>query len=160
MLTKIPNMINRAVRNVVVNHPNSYNCQILRKVINRVDEAEVGGIPTLGGLGVISADDEQDVDWEFVGNGYALPAEQFGGNATMMDRQDANNPSLEEFRFLIEPEEPEAATPQKNDVVYLVIMDVVRVAFEIVAIETTSNIPPFTQRYVCNKRPDLFMVLD
>ncbi|MDD5272210.1 MAG: hypothetical protein PHU14_05775 [Methylovulum sp.] len=31
----------------------------------------------------------------------------------------------------------------------------VRVAFEIVAIETIGNIPPFTQRYVCNKRPDL-----
>lgn len=126
--------------------------------MNRAAPDEIGGLPTLGGLGVISADDEQDVSWEFVGNGYALPADMFSPSK-MMDRQDANNRDGEEFRFLIEPEELGAATPKKNDVVYLMISEAVRIAFEIVAIETTSNIPPFTQRYVCNKRPDLFIVL-
>ncbi|KJV08029.1 hypothetical protein [Methylocucumis oryzae] len=159
MLNNVPDAINRIKRNVVINHPNTYNCHIVRKIINRADEPEVGGLPTLGGLGMISADDEQDVDWDFIDNGYALPAEPFGAPSQMMDRQDANNPSLEEFRFLIEPEDADIEL-KKNDVIYLIISEVVLIAFEIVTVETLTNIAPFNIRYVCNKRPDLFLDFD
>jgi hypothetical protein len=68
----------------------------------------------------------------------------------MKDRQDANNGFQKELRFLIEPETPGAGTRQQHDMFYLHITDTVRIAFEIVVIETTSKITPSTQRYVCN----------
>ncbi|ASF48193.1 hypothetical protein CEK71_20195 [Methylovulum psychrotolerans] len=109
----------------------------------------------MGGMGVLSFDDEEDVAWAFVGNGYALQVDGFSPSQ-MTDRQDANNGFQDEFRFLLEPEsEAPEAMPQKHDVVMVLITTVVRLAFEIVAIETTSNIPPYTQRYVCNRRADL-----
>jgi hypothetical protein len=113
----------------------------------------VSGLPTLGGMGVMSSDDEESIEWDLLGNGYALPANPFGASP-MMDRQDANNGSQDESIFLIEPEDPGLFVPKKHDVIYLVLDDV-RLAHEIVSVETTSNIPPYTQRYVCNRRDDL-----
>jgi len=155
MLNNVPEAINKMARNVVINHPNSYNCIAVRKRVTRPG-AVVSGLPTLGGMGVISSDDEESIEWDLLGNGYALKADPFGVSQ-MMDRQDANNGSEDEFRFLIEPEEEGLFAIKKHDVIYLVFGDV-RLAFQIVGVETTSDIPPYTQRYVCNRRDDLHFV--
>lgn len=161
MLISVPTQVNRLARAVVINHPNSYNAFMVRKFVTRVAPL-VGGLPTLGGLAVISSDDEEKVDWLPLGNAYALEAEPYTPG-TMMDRQDANNQVIDEVKFLIEPEvnpgEDSHFDVKKNDVIYLYISDTVRLAYEIVAIETTSNIPPFTQRFICNKRDDLHVAI-
>ena len=160
MLNNVPQAMNRMARNVVINHPNTSSCKLLRKLVTRAGVA-VGGLPTLGGLGVMDSDDEESVDWEFIGNGYAMQAEPFMASP-MMDRQDANNGSASEFRFLIEPEAA-PGTPQwfdikTHDVMYMDLGDPVWLAFEVVGIETTVNIPPFTTRYICNRRDDLHVI--
>jgi hypothetical protein len=157
MLNNVPEAVNRMTRNIVINHPNSYNVIVFRKRVLRPADNAIGGLPTLGGLAVISSDDEEDITWDLLGDGYALESESYTPGV-MMDRQDANDGGVQEFRFLIEPEIldglPGGFSVKKNDVMYLII-DEVRLAFEVVAIETTSNIPPYTQRYICNRRDDL-----
>ena len=66
-------------------------------MVNRL-EPVVGERPTIGGMMVISVDDEVEVDWSLIGTGYALVADQFQPSM-MMDRMDANNGSGDEFRF-------------------------------------------------------------
>ena len=158
MLTNVPSAVNRMTRNVVINHPNTWECQVFRKRVTRTDGAPVGGLPTMGGLGVLDSEDEESIDYDHLGNGYALQAEAFMA-APMMDRQDANNGSGAEFRFLVEPEEPSGMPGyfdvRNRDVIYLVLSDDVKLAYEIVGTETTVNIPPFVTRYVCNRRGDL-----
>lgn len=154
MLNNVPIVINRMVRNVVINHPNSANVVCIRKVVAvPSDETLVAGLPTIGGLGVISSYDESDITWTPLGNGFALRADKFEPSL-MMDREDANNGEGDEFRYLIEPETPGAFTLQKDDAFYIIIGPV-RLAYEIINIETTSNIPPFTLRYICNRRNDI-----
>ena len=153
MLNNVPIAINRMARNVVINHPNAYNCELIRQRVTRASDEISGGLPTLGGMGVMSSDDEESVEWDVLGNGYALPVDPFSASV-MMDRQDANNGAEDESRFLIEPEAAGDFAPKKHDVVFLVMGDV-RLAYEIIKVETTSNIPPFTQRYVCNRRDEL-----
>lgn len=233
MLNNVPEAINRMARNVVINHPNSYNCVAVRKRVTRTAPGSMGGLPTMGGMGVINSDDEESIEWDLLGNGYALKAQPFDG-APMMDRQDANNGAMDEVRFLIEPEimigdgtgTGAALSPvvingvvtsvaiveggtgymtgqklafvgvgsgatativttagviagitvsaggtgyttaptatlvdfgfavKKHDVIYLVFGDV-RLAFQVIGVETTSDIPPHTQRFVCNRRDDL-----
>ena len=53
MLTNVPSAVNRMARNVVINHPNTWECQVFRKRVTRTDGAPVGGLPTMGGLGVL-----------------------------------------------------------------------------------------------------------
>jgi len=153
MLNNIPRAINRMVRNVVINHPNSLNCVCVRKVVTRPAGEDVAGFPTLGGMSVIDSYDEEQYEYMPLGNGFALKTEMFQPSL-MMDSQDANNGQSDDFHFMIEPENAGEFELIKNDVMYLLIGDV-RLAFEIVWIETTSDIPPYTQRYICNRRNDL-----
>jgi hypothetical protein len=161
MLNNVPEAINRMARNIVINHPNTYNAIVFRKRVLRPADDTIGDLPTLGGLAVISSDDEENVTWDLLGNAYAMKVDPYG-QGLMMDRQDANDGGAIEFRYLIEPEIqdglPGGFDVKKNDVMYLVLGDV-RLAFEIVAIETTSDIPPYTQRYICNYRGDLNAII-
>jgi uncharacterized membrane protein YuzA (DUF378 family) len=160
MLTNVPSAVNRMARNVVINHPNAFNCQVFRKTVTRAGDV-VSGLPELGGLGVLSSEDEEQYTYAWVGNGYSLQVEAFQP-ALMMDRRDANNGLESEFKFLIEAEDaagmPGAFEPKKFDVMYLLLGDgpnPAKVAFEIVGIEAMLNIPPYTSRYIANRRDDL-----
>lgn len=156
MLNNIPLGISRMARNVIINHPNAWEANVYRKSVTRV-APEMGGTPTLGGLGVVDAEDEEQVTWDWIGNAYVVQADVFQP-ALLMDRQDANDGAVNEFRFLIEPEMqsgmPGHFDPRNRDVVLLVLSDDVRLAFEIVGSETPLNIPPFATRYVVNRRGD------
>lgn len=161
MLNNVPTGINRMARNVVMNHPNAMNCEVYRKTVTRAAPDTVGGLPTMGGLGVLDSMDEEQYEYAFLGYGHALPAEGFAP-APMVKRGDANIGSGEEFRFLIEPEEPSGHQDwfdvRTHDVMYLLLGTgdtPPKMAFEVVGIETTSNIPPFTTRYITNRRNDL-----
>lgn len=160
MLNNVPMGINALARNVVINHPNTYNCEVYRRKVLRGDPMS-GGAPTMGGMMVLSADDETEIEWELVGSGYALPAEQMIGGP-MMDRRDAANGEGEEFRFLVEPEEmignPGGFEVKKQDVIYLLLgigESAPKLAYEIVDVEAAVNLPPYVPRYVTNRRADL-----
>ena len=161
MLNNVPGAINRMARNVVTNHPNTFNCQLFRKTVTRTAAESVAGNPTMGGLGVLDSMDEEQFEYTFLGNGYALHADGFAP-APMVKRGDANIGHADEFRFLIEPEEPSGHPDwfdvRSHDVMHLLLGEgpgAARLAFEIVGTETTSNIPPYTTRYVMNRRDDL-----
>lgn len=156
MLNSVPSSVNAMARSVIENHPNTLNCQVFRRKLNRT-EPLVGGIPTLGGLGVLDSEDEENIDYEWIGNGYALQAEPFNPSQTM-DRQDANNSYADEIRFLIIPEDVDGFEVKKHDVIYLLIGDIVKLAWEVSGIETVINIPPYTKRYIMNRRNDLGIV--
>lgn len=158
MLNNIPTALGRMTRNVVLNHPNTWECQVFRKQVCRQSDHDMGGLPTLGGLGVLDSEDETDIEFLFLGSGYALPAEAFNASP-MFDRGDAVLTAQNEFRFIIEPEMPSGMIGhfdlRNHDVIYLVLHDRVKIAFEIVGVETVLNIAPFVTRYVCNRRGDL-----
>jgi len=161
MLNNVAITMNRLARNVVMNHPNSYNCQVFRKVYKRTAPQTVAGVPTMGGLAVLDSMDEEDFEYKYIGNGCALRAEGFAP-APMTKRGDANIGSGEGFLFLVEPEEPSGHPDSfdlRNHDVMLIWLgtapDCAKLAFECVGIETTSDIPPYTTRYIMNRRDDL-----
>jgi len=164
MLSAVPAQLAKLSRTVVINHPNAWSCQVLRKIVNRMG-ASVGEMPTMGGLMVLDSEDEEDIDFEPLGNGYAVQVVDAFQPALMMDRQDANN-MADTQRFMIEPEDAPGTAGwfavHKHDVVYLSLGDgLVKLAFEVVAVETPLNMPaigvsmPYAQRYVMNRRDDL-----
>lgn len=161
MLTNVPSAINRMARNVVMNHPNSFNCQVFRKKVLRRADQMVDGNPTFGGLAVLDTVDEEQIEYEFVGNGFALPADSFAP-APMVDLRDANIGAEDQYRFLIEPEGQSGSAEwfdlRTHDVMYLLLgagPSPARLAYEIMGTETTSNIPPYTTRYIASRRDDL-----
>lgn len=164
MLNNVPAGINAMARNVIINHPNAYNCEVYRRRVGRTSADEAGGAPTLGGMMTISSEDEEDIRWELAGLGFALPGETFQPSQ-MMDRRDANNGYADELRFLIEPEEkigdPGGFEVLNRDVLYLLLgegEDAPKIAYEIVEVEAVVNVPPFVPRYVVNRRDDLDII--
>lgn len=161
MLNNVAQGVNSITRNVVIRHPNTFNAEFYRRTIDRPDPVE-GERPTMGGMMVLGVEDEVEIKWGFIGTGYALVADHFQP-AFMMDHGDANNGAMDEYRFLIESELQDfegGFIPKKNDVFYVVLGDILdkdapRIAYEIIGVETTLNVPPYVPRYVCNRRDDI-----
>ena len=155
MLTNVPEGINRLARATVINHPNCWGGFVLRKALNRTAPS------TLGGIGVLSAEDEEDFEFAFQGHVYALLADTFSP-ASMTERGDANIGAVNEMRFLIEPQGEPGQSDwfeiKKGDLFYIVLGiadDSPRIAYEIVGIETPHNVVPFSRRYVVNRRAEM-----
>lgn len=162
MLTNIPNAINKLMRQTVINHPNAWGGVILRKQVNRASSTTGGGMPTMGGMGVMSSEDEEKISYTHVGNVYAIRAELFSP-ASMHDRYDINTAPTDEVRMLIEPE-PEPSTSnyfqlKTRDILYVPLgtdlQTSPKIAYELVSSESTTDIPPFNIRWVCNRRADI-----
>jgi len=160
MSNRVVETINRMNSRVMRKRAPVFFAQVFRKVIRRTAATTIGGIPTLGGLAVLDSVDEDDIEFEFLGNARAVRINDFSPSM-MMDRQDAHNGSGNEYRFLIEPEAVSGAPGwfdvRNHDVMYLWADNVgtVKVAFEVVGVETVNNLAPYSVRYVCNKRADL-----
>lgn len=162
MLNQIPVNTNKAMRAVVLRHPNAMECAAFRKVVKRTDPhtpGAMGGMPTLGGMGVLDSEDEDDFDVVSLGDAFLLPCELFQPS-NMNDRDDGIDAGEGVMLFcMIEPE----ACPgddayfnlQKHDYVFLIVWEGVYIGYEVVGVESNINIPPYTRRYMLNKRDDL-----
>lgn len=159
MLRNVPKQLTSLTRSVTLNHPNSIPCIVMRKIVQRLDIplGHLAGLPTLGGIGVLSSEDEDDFDWDALGGGMILFTGNFPGS-DQVERGDGLVPeSVNEA--LIEadgnPGTPEYFEPKKNDIVYVLIGQDVSLPFEIVKVESSVNIAPYTRRYILNARDDL-----
>ncbi len=150
MLNKIPEQLNKMARAVIEHHPNTYNCQIFRKVVTRTEPQ------TMGGIAVLDSEDEESITFEFICNGFALQTDTFQASA-MFDNQGANNGFSVESKFVIAPENIDLVI-KKHDIVYLLLGDIAKLAWEVTVTETVLNIPPFSVRYIMNQRDDLDII--
>ena len=157
MLNNVPLAIRRSVRAVTLNHPNRMTCTVYRKVVTRVAPDTLGGLPTLGGLGVLEDDDEADFDYQSLGDGVVVMLQVYQGGFRSDDNSLLDNPNTSQQETLLEPLIDDGFTPKKHDLVSIVIGDAL-LPYEITEITGTVNIPPFTQKYVLQLRDELLYV--
>ena len=159
-MNKVVESINRMNSRMMRKRTPVFFAQMFRKRIVRTAPTTIGGIPTLGGLAVLDSVDEDNIEFEFLGNARAIRTADFAPSL-MNDLQDTHNGNGNEYRFIIEPESPSGVPgwfDVKNHDVMYVWMDAVgtvKAAFEVVGVETVNNLAPYSVRYVCNKRADL-----
>jgi hypothetical protein len=153
----VPTSINKMLRQVVINHPNAWGGFVLEKVMTPKSPDE------LGGLGILSEEDDDEYDFKLKGECYAIIVNDGSQQSLMNDSINQADYDPQEFRFLIEPEpEPESAeyfTIKRGDILFLVLGTDIQAspkpAYEITDIETVNNIPPFSTRYIAQRRADL-----
>lgn len=151
MLTNVARTVANASRKVVRRHPNAFECLVMRKQTDRSEPKNLGGIR------VLSSEDEHDVSYSELGVGYALFAEQFQVSG-LFDSANAATGAAPETRFLIVPEVAEGEehwSPKKRDIFYLVFTDDIKLAYEIVGQETPLNISPLNIVWIANRVSDL-----
>ena len=132
-------------------------CTVYRKVITRTAPDTLGGLPTLGGLGVLEDDDEADFDYQSLGDGVVVMLQVYQGGFRSDDNSLLDNPNTSQQETLLEPLIDDGFTPKKHDLVSIVIGDAL-LPYEITEITGTVNIPPFTQKYVLQLRDELVYV--
>ena len=132
-------------------------CTVYRKVITRTAPDTLGGLPTLGGLGVLEDDDEADFEYQSLGDGVVVMLQVYQGGFRSDDNSLLDNPNTPQQETLLEPLIDDGFTPKKHDLVSIVIGDAV-LPYEITEITGTVNIPPFTQKYVLQLRDELLYV--
>jgi len=157
VLNNVPLAIRRSVRAVTLNHPNRMTCTVYRKVVTRVAPDTLGGLPTLGGLGVLDDEDEADFDYQSLGDGVVVMLQVYQGGFRSDDNSLLDNPNTSQQEAFLEPLADDGFTPKKHDLVSIVIGDAV-LPYEITDITGTVNIPPFTQKYVLQLRDELLYV--
>lgn len=162
MLTSAPLAINRSSRIVVLRHPNAFSVTVYRKETKRVEtidgeESQMGGAPTLGGMGVLRSEDEADFDYVELGAGKLLFTN--GSQPVAMNEQGSaqivENMKTCLIESAVEPTDAAHWVAQRNDLVALDLGLGVVMAYEVADIMGNVAIPPHTQSFVLNPRDDL-----
>lgn len=140
------------ISNNVRRHPQSLECQLMRPVMS-------GGSKVIGGIGVLSDEDEDVLTYEFVGAGFMLPADDFIA-AEVNDSGALEMGGLGPRTYLIAPDAPIGLpgwfAPEKDDILLCVVSDVLKLAWEVVGMDTATDYPiGLSLRYLCSRRADL-----
>lgn len=160
MLNQVPTAINLATRRVTLRHPNAIPCVVHRKVHLRDGEPAFGSLPTIGGMGVISGEDELEYRWEPLGEGRLLFAPAYAGFRGNMTRSNellnyAPEPVEALIECLAEPGTTAHFLPDRGMLVQVLWGGGVIQNFRIVDVTGNVNIPPYTRRYVLDPNADL-----
>lgn len=161
-ITQVPIKIMQAARTVAMKHPNSMDCVVYRKVVKRAADDELGGLPTLGGLGVLKSEDEPDFEYELLGPGRILITSRYDGASDMTDRGDAIVPSEPQqeaqivcLDVVVDGMKQPGPEPQKGDLVGAMPGGGVLIGFEIVGLIGSVAIYPYTTKFVIAPRDEL-----
>lgn len=166
MLTSVPVAINRSARVVTLRHPNSFSCVVSRKRVKRIepdpgsgDPSEMGGAPTMGGMGVLRSEDEADFEYVLLGDAKMM----FAGPGPYQPRDavDANSALVPEtlrevtIESVIDPEKEGGFVADSGDLIMVTLGAGVVVAYDVATVSGTVHVAPYTRRYILNPRDDL-----
>lgn len=149
----------KAMRMNTLRNPHSLECLVFRKVVNRTAATEDGGLPTLGGMGVLNAEDEHDYTYEESGKAMILFPEQFQTDGdNFLDNDEGVNYHSTVAEVFIEPiAEPDEAghfIPDKHNLVTVDFGAGVIQSYQISGVTGNLNIPPYARKYMVNPRQD------
>lgn len=142
--------LKRMVRNVTLGHPNSLDFELYRRVETPVDD----GLADIDRMGELSSEDAIQYHYEYIGSGGALQSNPFEAGI-LNDAMSVAVDTDAEHQFLLEPAVDGEFTPQKRDVIYVVMTDVIKLAYEIADVSALLNMPGGPQRYGVNRAPDV-----
>lgn len=163
MINAVPDTINKAARMVVLNHPRSMEARVWRKRVTRVEtnpstglSSEMGGAPTLGGMGVLRSEDEPDFEYELKGYAVVLLCGVWEGQS-VNDRGNAavQPPQEAQVEAVAQPGTPEHFTAEVGDLVFVPLGLGAIFAFSIEDAMTSTYIGSMIRRYVLQPRDDL-----
>jgi hypothetical protein len=130
------------------------DCEVWRKLVLRTAPGgeEMGGRPTLGGLAVLTGDEEPEFEYQRLGEGRIYFTDRYDGQLSTVDRGDSLAQDVVLVQALIEPLEAGAFTIKKEDLVGVMPGGGVLIGYEVFDIPGSVNIYPYTSKYVLAPR--------
>lgn len=158
MLSSVPTAIARASRRFTLRHPNAMDCTVWRKKLLRTGPAgdDLGGIPNVGGMGVLDGEDEADYEFDPVGDAKVVFAGIWQGDGANWNDADSGviydqAPREAMIEFIDEADgyvrKPDRITVEPGGGIVLV--------YEVLGENSPTAIPPYTRRYILAARADV-----
>lgn len=162
MLTNVPIQINRVSRQLVLRHPNSMDCTVQRKTVNRTADTDLGGLPTLGGAGVLDSEDEADFSFTALGAARIKFAETFTPDIGNVSDDDtvityAEGMIQAQVECSADPSADDYFVTDKHDLVIAEPGAGIIIPYEVVGVTSKGDIPPYTRLLLLNPREDLLV---
>jgi len=133
------------------------DCTIWRKRLLRAGPSgdEVGGIPNIGGLGVLDGEDEAEYEYDFVGDGKILFSAVWQGQGANWNDTDSGviydqAPREAQIEFVEEVND----FVRKSDRVSVEPGGGIVLIYEVLGESSPINIPPYVRRYLLAARSD------
>jgi hypothetical protein len=162
MLNNVPIQVNRITRQIVLRHPNAMPCTVQRKTVNRTAGTSEGGLPTLGGAGVLDSEDEADFTYSDLGAASILFADIYTPDIGNMSDDDsvpiyAEGMIQAQVECVVDPTNSAYFFADKHDLVIATPGAGIIIPYEVVGVTSKGNIPPYTRLLLLNPREDLLV---
>lgn len=165
MLERVTDSKRKSARFTTLRHPNSIDATIYEKRALRKDAFDPvsmqGGMPTIGGMTVLTDEDESDFDYVERGQAKVRIVSQWQPDVHVeRDNEVLIQPNAQDamIEAVAEPGSAEWFEADSRDLVVCTPGLGIGIAFEIVDVVSTLHIPPYTRRYVLNPRDDLHQI--
>lgn len=167
LLNNVPVAVYKATLQTMRMRPNTFEIELWRKTVTRTTpDGGAGGdnLPTIGGMGQLSGEDEPEYNVAAIGEGIMFFVGPFQGMALTNSGEAMAGGDVQATEAVIVPvalpNETGHFEVKRQDVVMLKYDMGVVIPFMVVDILTGMNIPTFSRRYVLNKLDDLLYVND
>lgn len=154
MLSNVSIQAQRGQRQVTLRHPNSMACTVYRKQVLRTSEEEVGGLPDMGGVGVLDSEDEAAYTYPELGDAKVLFMGVYQGDNNLIDSDDGVTYSEGVMECQIEPLTEGAFEIKKHDRFDVFPGNGMIIPYEVVGRTAPSAIPPYVTKYLVQPRQD------
>lgn len=159
MLTGVPAQINRSARLVTLRHPNAMDCTVWGKTIKRTAPTNMGGLPTVGGLGLLDGEDEADYEYTEKGDGKIVFTGQYVGEGANWNDLDIGPiygelPKEALIECILDPDDENYFTVAKPDIISVEPGGGIVLIYEVTGENSTVNLPPYTRRFILAARSD------
>lgn len=160
MLNNVPTQMRRSGRLVTLRHPNAMDCTVWRKVINRSpDSGTMGGLPNIGGLGVLDGEDEADYDYEEMGDAKIVFSGIWQGEGSNWNDADTGpiyaTPPVEALiECILNPDDPNFFVVEKPDRITVEPGGGIVIPYEVIGENSNVSIPPYIRKYILAARSD------
>lgn len=142
-------------RQVVLNGPNSMECVVYRKQVLRTATSSIGGLPDMGGIGVLDSEDEPAYEFVELGEAKMRPVgDHHPLPNNVVDSHDGVIYAEGPIVMQIEPKTAGAFEIKKHDRIDCLPGLGFIIPYEVVGITAPGSIPPYLFQYVLEPRQD------
>ena len=135
------------------------SCTVWQKVITRTTDTTLGGLPTIGGAGLLDSEDEADFEYVERGDAKIVFTGQFVGEGANWNDQDtgviySSPPTEALIECVLEPDADGFFVTVKPDMISVEPGGGIVLIYEVIGENSNINIPPYNRRYILAARSD------
>lgn len=162
--SQVPEALYRAMYQRLLTAPNVFDVEVFRREANRQTPIEENDLPVVGGMGQLSIDDEEDYDYQPIGNGLLQFIGQYQEQPVSSSGEslagNEQNPQMAVIMSEIPIGQAGSFEVERNDFLVLKYGLDNAIPYTVAEILSPIGVSGFVKRYIIQRADDLPYVND